>query len=49
MEQKSVQFKWHNNKWAKDKLNFKDYQHVEVKCQRKSTFNNKNYDKIHSK
>ena len=49
MEQKSVQFKWHNNKWAKDNLNFKDYQHVEDECQRKSTFNNKIYDKIHSK
>ena len=31
MEQKSVQFKWHNNKWAKDKLNFKDYQYVNLR------------------
>ena len=31
MEQKSVQFKWHNNKWAKDKLNFNHYQHVNLR------------------
>ena len=31
LEQKSVQFKWHNNKWAKDKLNFNHYQHVNLR------------------